>query len=339
MKSLIVKKGSLFPLVNFKSSVISVSNLKKNFSIFTPKQSRLRKVFAPKYDDLPAVDGVNFEVQRGEKIAFIGPNGAGKSTTIKLLTGIFQPTSGSVQILGLDPFTMRKKVAYKIGTVFGQRSQLWYHLPPFRSFKLLATIYDLPHDVFENRLKLLIDIFDLNRFYNRPVKELSLGERMRCELVASLLHNPEILFLDEPTIGLDIISKSAIRELVHQRSQLDATTIFLTSHDVADIERVCDRIILINKGKIVVDDSVKTIKERYIHHKRITVRTSEKVDWKPHPSIRLISSERGVHHFEVELQMMSPQEAVRYIANQYDFSDITIEDLPLEDIIRGIYQS
>jgi len=321
------------------SNVISVTNLKKNFSVFAPKQGRMRKYLAPKYENMLAVDDVSFQVKRGEKIAFIGPNGAGKSTTIKLLTGIFQPTSGSVEIFGLDPFTKRHKVAYKIGTVFGQRSQLWYHLPPIRSFRLLATIYDLPKEVFEARLNLLSEIFGLHRFQNRAVKELSLGERMRCELVASLLHNPEILFLDEPTIGLDLISKSAIRELVHQRSTFDSTTIFLTSHDVADIERVCDRIIMINNGKIVIDDSVKTIKERYIHYKRITVKMSQKLQWQEHPAIALIHSDHNIHTFEVDLKKMNSQEALRFIANQYEFSDITIEDLPLENIIKGIYQA
>lgn len=228
----------------------------------TGRLNKLRSYFLPQYEALNAVDTISFEVKRGEKIAFIGPNGAGKSTTIKLLTGIFQPTSGSVQILGMDPFSERSKVAYKIGTIFGQRSQLWHHLPAINSFTLLATIYDIDKREFKKRLDQLYSIFNLDRIAMRPVKELSLGERMRCELVASLLHQPEILFLDEPTIGLDIISKSAIRELVHERAMRDSTTIFLTSHDVADIEQVCDRIILINNGKIVIDASVDEVKKR-----------------------------------------------------------------------------
>jgi ABC-2 type transport system ATP-binding protein len=246
-------------------SVISVRDLRKDFSVLRPVTGRFKKIrnyFLPQYEVLNAVDTINFEVKRGERIAFIGPNGAGKSTTIKLLTGIFQPTSGNVKILGMNPFSQRAKVAYKIGTIFGQRSQLWHHLPPINSFTLLATIYDIDKREFKKRLDQLYSIFDLERIAMRTVKELSLGERMRCELVASLLHHPEILFLDEPTIGLDIISKSAIRKLVYERAERDGTTIFLTSHDVADIEQVCDRIILINNGKIVIDASVKEVKKR-----------------------------------------------------------------------------
>lgn len=301
---------------------ITVSRLKKDFT------SRVR-----------AVDDISFEVRRGEKVAFIGPNGAGKSTTIKLMTGIFQPTAGKVDILGLDPFRERKQVAYKIGTVFGQRSQLWYHLPAYYSFKLLATIYDIDKKSFEERLEHLTHLFQLERFISRPVKELSLGERMRCELVSSLLHNPEILFLDEPTIGLDIISKGAIREFVQQRAEMHETTIFLTSHDVADIERVCDRIILINNGKIVVDEPVKTMKKRYFNHKHLRVKADEPLPWHKHAGMQLMEEKKGSYLFRIDLNQITPQEAIQYIAEHYRFTDITIEDPPLEEIIKGIYQS
>lgn len=324
------------------NSAISVKNLKKEFSISKCGKGRLEKLrhyLKPQYETLRAVDDVSFEIQRGEKIAFIGPNGAGKSTTIKLLTGIFQPTAGWVKILGMDPFKERQMAAYKIGTVFGQRSQLWYHLPAYDSFKLLSIIYNIDKKNFQKRLDYLCEIFCLHTFMARPIKELSLGERMRCELVASLLHNPEILFLDEPTIGLDIISKGAIRELIHQRSMLDSTTIFLTSHDIADIEKVCDRIILINKGKIIVDDTVQSIKKRFLHYKRISVKSSDFFVLKPHSAFRVIQETQHAQHFEVDLKQMNPQEAIHYIAAHGRFTDITIENPPLEDIIKGIYQA
>lgn len=314
------------------SEVIKVQNLTKTF------KTALSGYFTPKHETFPAVNDISFEIKKGERVAFIGPNGAGKSTTIKLLTGILQPCSGSISILGLDPFSMRKKVAYSIGTVFGQKSGLWYHLPPMHSFSLLATIYDIDRKEFTKRLEHLTKLFDLDSLLFRPVKELSLGQRMRCELVASLLHSPKILFLDEPTIGLDIISKDVIRELIHQRADSDGTTIFLTSHDVADIERVCDRILLINKGKIVIDDSVKNVKARYIHHKRISVKSDISIIWKDHSAISLVNQDKQLYKFEVDLNKISPQDAVRTIATQICFSDITIEDLPLEDIIKGIYQ-
>lgn len=307
--------------MSYKNSV-TVINLKKEF-----KQGSF------------AVDDISFEIKRGEKVAFIGPNGAGKSTTIKLMTGIFQPTSGKVDILGMDPFSERKKVAYKIGTVFGQRSQLWYHLPAYHSFKLLATIYDIDSKQFEERLEHLSHLFQLDSFISRPVKELSLGERMRCELVSSLLHNPEVLFLDEPTIGLDLISKGAIREFVQQRAKLHETTIFLTSHDIDDIEKVCDRIILINHGKIVVDESVKTMKKRYFNHKLMTVKSEEPLPWHTHAGMQLVEEKKGGYVFKVDLHQITPQEAIQYIAEHCRFTDITIEDPPLEEIIKGIYQS
>jgi len=323
-------------------NAVQVKNLKKIFKVAKnpcTSLAKFKQFIRPQYESLNAVDDISFEIRRGEKVAFIGPNGAGKSTTIKLLTGIFQPTAGTVRVFDKDPFIDRKDVAYKIGTVFGQRSQLCYHLPAFNSFSLLATIYDIDYKKFKNRLEHLIEVFQLSHFISRPVKELSLGERMRCELVGSLLHNPEILFLDEPTIGLDIISKDAIRHLIHQRSELDSTTIFLTSHDIADIEKVCDRIILINHGKIIVDDSVKLIKKKYLKHKIITVKSDEKLNWESHQAIYPINEVDSFYKFEIDLKLMTPQEAVQHFAQNYRFTDIIIADPPLEEIIKGIYQS
>lgn len=325
------------------NDAVKVRNLKKNFKIAKTGREdffgKLKQFMHPLLESLNAVDDISFSIQRGEKVAFIGPNGAGKSTTIKLLTGIFQPCAGSVRIFDKDPYIDRKNVAYKIGTVFGQRSQLWYHLPAYHSFSLLATIYDIDRKKFKERLNHLIEIFQLSPFISRPIKELSLGERMRCELVASLLHNPEILFLDEPTIGLDIISKDAIRHLIQQRAELESTTIFLTSHDIADIEKVCDRIILINKGKIVIDDSVKSIKKHYLKNKVITMKSEEKFEWKSHQAISLVYEMDSFYKFEIDLNLMNPQEAIRYFAQSYRFTDIVIEDPSLEDIVKGIYQS
>ncbi len=324
------------------NNAVQVRDLKKIFKIAKTRKAdplaKLKQFIHPLHESLNAVDGISFAVERGEKVAFIGPNGAGKSTTIKLLTGIFQPCAGSVRIFNQDPYIDRKNVAYKIGTVFGQRSQLWYNLPAHHSFTLLSAIYDIDRKKAKERLGHFIEIFQLSSFISRPIKELSLGERMRCELVASLLHNPEILFLDEPTIGLDIISKDAIRRLIHQRSEQEATTIFLTSHDISDIEKVCDRIILINKGKVVIDDSVKSIKKRYLKNKVIKIKSKEKLEWRPHQAISLINEMDGFYKFEIDLNLMNPQEAVRYFAKNYRFTDIVIEDPPLEEIIKGIYQ-
>lgn len=323
-------------------TAICVENLQKKFSIIKNKKgifANINQYLRPKYEELHAVNDINFRVDCGEKIAFIGPNGAGKSTTIKLLTGILQPTSGHIKILGLDPFLERKKVAYKIGAVFGQRSQLWYHLSAYHSFKLLATIYDLPKKTFHDRLNHLIEIFQLHQIISRPVKELSLGERMRCELVSSLLHQPEILFLDEFTIGLDLMSKDRIREFVYKRAKDEGTTIFLTSHDVADIEKICDRIIVINHGKIIVDQSVSNIKKLFLNQKLITIKVAEDLSIKSHHALKHTQKAKNIHQFEVDINKMSSHQAIHFLAENYHFYDISIEDPPLEEIIKGIYQS
>jgi len=324
-----------------ETNIIEVNGLTKNFLVEQPSKNWKETIcsyFKPKYRTLEAVKGISFSVKKGEKIALIGPNGAGKSTTIKLLTGIFYPTSGYVKTLGKNPFEERKKLSCKMGVLFGQRSQLWQHLPVYDSFKLLSVIYDIPSIDFKKRLDQLGSIFQLNRLIHRKVKELSLGERMRCEFVATLLHNPEILFLDEPTIGLDIISKSAMRELIYERAEEDTLTIFLTSHDIADIEKVCDRIILINQGKIVVDNSVKKIKREFFHLKHVFVKPIHPFEWKPHRAITLKKHHENTYNFEVDLQQINVQEAINHIASYSPYSDLVVNDPPLEDIIKDMYQ-
>ncbi|MCE5293599.1 MAG: ATP-binding cassette domain-containing protein [Chlamydiales bacterium] len=220
-------------------------------------------LFTAKTSQFQAVNTISFTVMPGQKVAFIGPNGAGKSTTIKMLTGILHPSSGIAEVLGLVPWQSRTKLAFEIGTVFGQRSQLWYHLPPLDTFNLLAKIYELPKSTYKARLNELIDIFELARLIDRPVRSLSLGERMRCELVASLLHKPKILFLDEPTIGLDLTAKLQIRELLNRLTIEHQTTLFLTSHDTLDIEKIADRVLVLDKGSIILDSTLEGLKSSY----------------------------------------------------------------------------
>ena len=193
-------------------------------------------------------------------LAFIGPNGAGKSTTIKMLTGILYPDGGNVKVLGLDPTKRRKQLAYQIGTVFGQKEQLWTHLTPYDNFRFFGAIYDIPDREIERRIGELAETFELLAFLNTPVRNLSLGQRIRCEIAASLIHKPKVLFLDEPTIGLDPVVKENIRTLIRQMNRDFHTTVFLTSHDIGDIERLCRRVIIVNSGKIVLDDSMEHLK-------------------------------------------------------------------------------
>lgn len=246
---------------------IKVEELSKTFRVKVKEKGMrgsVRAILHPQVREVKAVDNVSFAVEEGEMLAFIGPNGAGKSTTIKMLTGILYPDDGQVNVLGLDPTKSRKQLAYRIGTVFGQKEQLWTHLTPYDNFHFFGAIYDLSDRETEERIGELAERFELDAFMNTPVRNLSLGQRIRCEIVASLIHKPSVLFLDEPTIGLDPVVKENIRELIKQMNRDYHTTIFLTSHDVGDIEKLCKRIIIVNTGKIVLDDSMEHLKQCYL---------------------------------------------------------------------------
>lgn len=250
--------------------VIKAEDLSKTFRVRVKEKGMrgsIRAILHPQVKEVKAVDNVTFAVEEGEMLAFIGPNGAGKSTTIKMLTGILYPDGGSVNVLGLDPIKSRKQLAYRIGTVFGQKEQLWTHLTPYDNFRFFGAIYDLSDKETEERIEELAERFELDAFINTPVRNLSLGQRIRCETVASLIHKPSVLFLDEPTIGLDPVVKENIRELIKQMNRDYHTTIFLTSHDVGDIEKLCKRIIIVNAGQIVLDDSMEHLKRHYMKQK------------------------------------------------------------------------
>lgn len=244
-------------------NAIETENLSKTFCIRQKEKGMagsLKAIFNPQIQHIKAVDRISFQVEEGEILAFIGPNGAGKSTTIKMLTGILCPDEGSIRVLGFDPSRQRKRLAYEIGTVFGQKEQLWTHLTPYDNFSFFGAVYDIPDRELKKRIDELSDTFELSAFINTPVRNLSLGQRIRCEIVASLIHRPRILFLDEPTIGLDPVVKETIRSLIRQMNQTFHTTIFLTSHDTGDIEKLCRRIIIINNGQIVLNDSMAHLK-------------------------------------------------------------------------------
>lgn len=248
---------------------IKVENLSKTFRVKRKEKGMkgsVKAILHPQTEEIRAVKDVSFAVEEGEMLAFIGPNGAGKSTTIKMLTGILYPDGGHAEVLGVDPAKKRRQLAYGIGTVFGQKEQLWTHLTPYDNFRFFGAIYDLSEKETEARIDELSERFALEDFINTPVRNLSLGQRIRCEIVASLLHRPKVLFLDEPTIGLDPVVKETVRELIRQMNQEEQTTIFLTSHDVGDIEKLCRRMIVVNAGQIVLDDSVEHLKRHYPEH-------------------------------------------------------------------------
>ncbi|MCL1805907.1 MAG: ATP-binding cassette domain-containing protein [Clostridiales bacterium] len=242
---------------------INARNLTKTYRTRVKSEglgASFRALAKPEYKEVEAVKQVDLSVEQGEILAFIGPNGAGKSTFIKMLCGILHPSGGAVSVLGLSPVNERRKLALRIGTVFGQKSQLWLHLPPLDSFTLLAAIYEIGEAERKRRVDELSELFALGDFLRTPVRKLSLGQRVRCEVAASLLHEPELLFLDEPTIGLDVVVKQAIRELILRRNRERGTTVFLTSHDPADIEHLCQRAVVIDHGALVLDSPVDKLK-------------------------------------------------------------------------------
>jgi len=322
------------------NNVIEVKNLSKTFKVKLKEKGfigSLKSIIKPKYKTIKAVNNISFNVEKGEIIAFIGPNGAGKSTTIKMLTGILYNNKGSISVMGIDPTKKRKKLAYEIGTVFGQKEQLWTHLTPYDNFKFFGAIYDIPEYVVEKKIKEFIEIFELSEFINTPVRNLSLGQRIRCEIVASLIHEPKILFLDEPTIGLDPVVKENIRTLIKRMNKEYKTTIFLTSHDVGDIEKLCKRVIIINKGEIVLDDSMENLKYHYLNKKIIEVKMKEKVNLDDKDGITILKDKGYNLKLEVDIKKTSISEALKLIDSD-KIIDINISNVPLESIITNIYK-
>lgn len=321
-------------------NIIEVKNLSKTFKIKVKEKGlkgSIKSIFKPKYKTTKAVDKVSFNVEKGEIIAFIGPNGAGKSTTIKMLTGILYPTSGEVKVIGINPTKDRKKLAYQIGTVFGQKEQLWTHLTPYDNFKFFGAVYDLNEKVTEKRIEEYKSLFELEEFINTPVRNLSLGQRIRCEIVASLIHNPSILFLDEPTIGLDPVVKEKIRTLIKRLNKEQKTTVFLTSHDVGDIEKLCKRVIIVNNGKIVLDDSMENLKYNYLEKKIVEVKMKEKVNLDEIDGITILKDKDYNLKLEVDTTKKSISDAIKLLDTD-NIIDINISNTPLENIITEIYK-
>jgi ABC-2 type transport system ATP-binding protein len=320
---------------------IEIDGLTKTFYLKRKREGlagSFASLFRPDYNEKIAVEPIHFTVKRGEMLAFLGPNGAGKSTTIKMLTGILHPSGGRASVLGWTPWKDRQKLSYRIGSVFGQKSQLWYHLPPLDSFELMHRIYELGKHDYVSRRDLLIERFHLQPYLHTPVRKLSLGERMRCELAAALLHRPEIVFLDEPTIGLDVIVKQHIRELIRELNQEEGTTFFLTSHDPGDIEQLCKRAIVVNHGRIILDEKVAVMKRELLTHKTIKLELAE-----PDPTVSVFGASVIEHvgdwvTLSVNTKVVSIEAVLSAIVARYRIRDVTIEDPPMEDIIAHIYE-
>jgi len=300
-------------------------------------QGSVRALFRPVRRETHAVKGITFAVDEGERVAFIGPNGAGKSTTIKMLVGILYPTSGQAQVLGRTPWRERQRLAYEIGAVFGQKSQLWYHLPAADSFDLLARIYELDQSAYGQRLAYLVELFEIGDYLEVPVRKLSLGERMRCEIAASLLHRPRIVFLDEPTIGLDVVVKQRIRDLILELNREEGVTIFLTSHDAGDVEVLCKRAMVINHGEVIYDGRVDTLKRDYMHSKTISLKLGEPWQGFDGPGVDVLKHKGYGVKLQVDTAVAPIEEIVAQLLARYAIADINVDNPPMEEIIARIY--
>ena len=299
----------------------------------------VRSLVAPESSEYEALRGLDFTVDAGESLALIGPNGAGKSTTIKLLTGILHPTSGEALVLGMQPWRERARLSLNIASVFGQRSQLWYDLPAADSFDLLARIYELPRDEYRARRAALVRRFELEPLLETPVRKLSLGQRMRCEIAGALLHRPRVLFLDEPTIGLDVLAKQEIRNLVRELNRDEGVTVLLTSHDAGDIQHLCERMLLINHGSLICHDRVSVLSRRYLRQKIVDVQLERPVPELPDFEFASVLERRPLgFKLALDLERGAQGELLSRLLTELPIADLTIQDPPLEDIIGNMYR-
>lgn len=331
------KKYSKSIRVYVGEKMIEVNNLRKIFMKQIKGKGIKGRLF-PQKEEFVAIKDISFSIKKGEIVAFVGPNGAGKSTTIKMLTGIVHPTSGKIKVAGLNPTKQRKQLAYKIGCMFGQKSALWMHLPAIDTYRLLAAMYDIPANDIEARIEEIIHIFEIEDIVNIPVRKLSLGQRMICEIAAIMLHKPEIIFLDEPTIGLDIVVKEKVRNAILSLHNNSDVTIFLTSHDLGDIEKLCKRIIIIDNGEIIKDEGIEELKKEHLSEKYINITYEEDIE-----NIKfktpIISKEKNKIVLKVDTRNTSIKEILREFLEYGNVIDIEAVSVPLEKVIYDIYTS
>jgi ABC-2 type transport system ATP-binding protein len=312
--------------------VIELEDVQKTFSVRVRK-GRLRR----ERQDVRAVDGISFRIEPGELVGYVGPNGAGKSTTVKMLTGILVPSGGRISVAGLDPSRRRIQLARRIGVVFGQRVQLWWDLPLRDSFELLRHIYRVPFDRWRANLDRFREVLELDPFLETPVRQLSLGQRMRGELTAAMLHDPEILFLDEPTIGLDVVAKARVREFLAEVNRERAVTVLLTTHDLADIERLCSRLLIIDHGRVIYDGSIERLIERYGEERTLVVDLEEPAPPLDLDGARVVRVEGPRQWLRFRRHEVTAAQLTAAVAARASLVDLAIEEPDVEDVVRRIY--
>lgn len=324
-------------------NIIQVSNLTKEFKTASVKNGfwgAITSALTREYVFKKAINNISFTVKRGEFVGYVGENGAGKSTTIKILTGILVPTSGEALVNNIIPYKNRQANAKKIGVVFGQRTQLWWDLAVKESFDLLKSIFKIPDDRFKKNMEIFSDILSIDKYLDVPVRKLSLGQRMRCDLAASLLHEPDILFLDEPTIGLDVVAKDATRKFLKEINEERGTTIILTTHDMTDIEHLCERIIILDEGEIIFDGKTDLLKEDYGQKRILEVEFhNEFPGLDGIKGVQLLREEGYKKWMKFDSREFSASDIISSIAAVYQIRDLSIYEPTVEDIIKSIYRS
>ncbi len=322
-------------------SLIEVNNLHKTFKVYKHHRGltgAVRNLFSREAKEIHAVNDVSFAIEKGDLVGYLGPNGAGKSTTIKMLTGLLVPTSGTVSVAGRVPWQQRIPHTRNIGVVFGQRTNLWWDLPVIESLDLLHHIYEVPHDRYLQNLKIFTDLLEMEPFINTPVRSLSLGQRMRADIAAALLHDPQIVFLDEPTIGLDVVAKDRIRSFIKQMDQEREITTILTTHDLGDVEKLSERIIMIDHGQVVYDGHLEDLRARFGGGRRLTIDFAETYPdvTVPHTELLSFEGKRAVYRFE--RQKIGASALIGQIAAKFQIADLTVAEPETEDIVRRIYE-
>ena len=323
------------------SSIIQVTNLEKHFKVYKHYRGfggALRNLTTREYRLVRAVDGVSFAVQRGELVGYLGPNGAGKSTTIKMLAGLLVPSEGELWVNGRVPWKERQAHVARIGAVFGQRTTLWWDLPVIESLDLLQYIYRIPHDRFRQNLGEFRALLELDPFLHTPVRSLSLGQRMRADICAALLHDPDLLFLDEPTIGLDVVAKERIRQFILHINQQRGTTVILTTHDLSDVEKLCERVMIIDQGRLLFDGKLDTLRDRFGGKRELVVDLAE-----DYPSVAVDGAQvverdgqRAIYHFE--RGAVTASELIGRLSARYRIRDLSVREPDIEATVRRIYE-
>jgi len=322
-------------------SIIEVKNVKKIYRINQrPKGfvNSLLNLFIPKYSEKNAVNDISFSIREGDMVGFVGTNGAGKSTMIKMLSGILYPDEGEITIDGYIPYKQRKDYVKNIGVVFGQKSQLAWDLPIIDSYNLLKNIYRIPSEIYRENLEQYMELLDMESFIEQPVRQLSLGQRMRADIAASLLHSPKIIFFDEPTIGLDVVAKEKIRNFILELNKEKNITMIFTTHDMKDIEETCKKLILIDKGKKIFDGQISELLERYGRERRVIVEFHNEVNFEKMEQIEIKTIDSTKKELIFDGRKVYIQELIRELSEQYDIRNISIIDPDVEHVIRKIYE-